>query len=164
MKKVFTWLLIALLVLFVLLLTLFCSGLLSANDVYVKCFRHYIFTSFLGIGSFIFALTTAVLFSMEQKIYENPEYKQDHADSNHANGTSTKLYAPLTNVGRLFLFTVQCCIGTSIVQITIGLYESAISAALGMSTALVTLGLILYVVHNVKDTMYTWFNILDGKD
>ena len=140
---------------------LFSCGYLDSYDLYTKTFRHYFFTAFLAIGSFIFTLMTAVLFSMKERVYDNKKYRLDYVEHRESGKNSQPLYEPLVNIGRLFIFTVTVCMITSVEQITIGLVANNFVAALGFSLAVSTILLIVYVLKNVKYTMERWFVILE---
>lgn len=137
------------------------SGYVDRVDVYEKSFRQHFFTAFFSIGSFVFALMTAILFQMEERVYRNEQYKKLHAEAVQASGKAESVCAPLVRVGKLFIFAVLCCLCTSIAQITIGLIPNNWAVAACMSAAITTIGLILYIVYNVKKTMMAWFRILE---
>ncbi len=139
---------------------LFASNTLLRCDTYEKCFRHYFFTSFLGIGSFIFTLMTAMLFTMKSNVYSDKRYIQTYTESVDAQKQNASIFSPLVNIGKLLIFTVFCCLITSTIQITLGLFASDLTASIGMSAATTTLALILYSVYQVYKTMNAWFGLL----
>lgn len=142
---------------------LFSTNVLDRCEIYEKCFRHYIFTSFLGIGSFVFALMTAILFNMKDKVYTDNNYIAIFKNSESGKTGTISIYLPLIDIGNLFIFTVFCCLASSVLQITFGLIRHDIAASFCMSSALTTLLIIFYVVYKVKRTMQAWFNILSDQ-
>lgn len=150
-------------VFFVLFYLFFDSGVIGRVDVFEKAFRQHFFTAFFSIGSFVFALMTAILFQMEERVYKNDEYIRLHSEVVQSTGRFDGLYAPLIRIGKLFIFAVFCCLSTSIAQISIGLINSDFASAVCMAAALSTICLILYVVYNVKKTMIAWFTILERR-
>lgn len=139
---------------------LFSNGTLLHTEVYEKYFRQAIFTSFLGIGSFVFALMTAILFNMKDKVFSTQEYTTIFRQSDNCTKHNESVYKPLTDIGGLFIYTVFSCITTAVAQITVGLTSNNIAASICISLAITTLLLILYVVYKVKRTMESWFRIL----
>ena len=144
----------------VLFFYFFSSHTLLRCATYEKCFRQYFFTSFLGIGSFIFTLMTAMLFTMKSNVYCDKKYIQTFNESADSHTPNASIFSPLVNIGKLLILTVFCCLATSTIQITLGLFDSDLTASIGMSAATTTLALILYSVYQVYKTMDAWFDLL----
>ncbi len=142
---------------------LFYFGTINKDELYYKYFRQYFFTSFLGMGSFIFALMTAILFTMKDKLYASDEYIAIQIEVNKDKPQVSSIFLPLIDIGNLFITTVILCIATSVTQITIRLNNSNIAAAIGMATASTTLTITLFVICKVRRTMLSWFNILNNQ-
>jgi hypothetical protein len=130
------------------------------TELYQFKIRHYIFTSFLSIGSFILSLMSMIVFTMHKNIFSNEKYKEYIKKHSEISLKQEDQYSPLINIGRLFLFCVLCCIITSIVQFSIGLINYNIAIAFSLSWPISTLSLILFILFNVWKTFEVWFKIL----
>lgn len=128
--------------------------------IYSKSMRHYLFTSFLTIGSFILSLMTMIVFTMHKNLFENEKYIEKCKIQNEIFATQKNIYTPLVNIGNLFLFSVLACFITSTLQFSIGLSESRIAAAVCISAAATNIMLVLYILYCVKRTMNIWFSLL----
>lgn len=97
------------------------NGLIQA---YHNSMRGYFFSAFLGISSFLLSLLTFVVINLKEKMFDSEDYKRMYAKFNGISDDSTivkrDLYKPLVVITTLLVFSIVCCLATSLLQFTLG--------------------------------------------
>lgn len=125
-------------------------------------FRSSLFTGFLTAGSFLLALKTFILVRMDADVYNTPEYRK-RFESAQKRGSKEELYAPLRRLGSYVFLAIIASFGTSLLQLTLGLWSNDLAAIVCVGAAFFTMGTLFVCLFAVRGNLMEWFRLLDER-
>ncbi|RYA41459.1 hypothetical protein DD605_06440 [Enterobacter cloacae complex sp. 3DZ3S2B] len=91
---------------------------------YKAYMRGYVFSSFLGISSFLLSLLTFVVINLKEKMFDSEDYlslyRKGEGLSEDADVKKSDLYKPLLNITYLLVLSIAFCLFTCILQFSLG--------------------------------------------
>jgi hypothetical protein len=127
--------------------------------VYDK-FQAPLFSAFVTLGSFLFALKSFILVTLKKEIYDTDRYKEHFRHVQEAQ-TTAHLYTPLKNLGNFLLYSVLFALITSTAQLTLGFIPHPVAQIICLSLAVCTLALVFRAWIAIKQSLKQWFNDLE---
>ncbi|MBJ9157025.1 hypothetical protein I5467_04135 [Citrobacter sp. FDAARGOS_156] len=99
-----------------------CLDILIGN--YKTYMRGYVFSSFLGISSFLLSLLTFVVINLKEKMFDSEDYltiyRKGENLSDDADVKKSDLYKPLLNITYLLVLSIAFCLLTCLSQFSLG--------------------------------------------
>ncbi|MFJ3356694.1 hypothetical protein [Serratia liquefaciens] len=91
---------------------------------YKAYMRGYVFSSFLGISSFLLSLLTFVVINLKEKMFDSEDYlaiyRKGEKLSEDAAVKKSDLYKPLLNITYLLVLSITFCLLTCLLQFSLG--------------------------------------------
>lgn len=128
---------------------------------YAQNLRGSLFTGFLTIGGFLYSAHTFIVIHMKKELYDSDHYKTKVKKIKELSGDSKSMYQPLRNSSRLLLFAVMLSLVTSVCQLTLGLVDRNWAAAICVTLAVLTFGILTTCVVVMTGNMKDWFDSLE---
>jgi hypothetical protein len=124
---------------------------------YANSFRGDLFSAFVALAGFIFALKTFIIITMKKELYNHPEYIK-RFQLNKALSPSLRRHAPLNNLRLILSWAVVCSLAAAICQLTLGLVPHWLCS--GISLAIALYAVVIFSVAFVV----MWSNLFDLLD
>ena len=133
-------------------------------DTYRQTMRAPIFTGFLTLGSFLLTLQAVIILRIKE-IYDTPDYTADwivfREQMKNSGGKAPMFYQPLKNLGVVLLGNVFLAIVSAILQMSLGLVNSACAVGVCLAFATVTLLTLLWVWWFIASNLIRWFSVIE---
>jgi hypothetical protein len=133
---------------------------LKIVEAYERSFRQAMFTGFLTLGGFLLSLKTFVLIKMKEGMFDSPSYV-DNLKRLRSLNASLSHYGPLLRLSRLLFISIFFSVGTSALQITLGMWVRPISVALCCGSAVATLVLLFTSLFVIRANLNAWLHSLE---
>jgi hypothetical protein len=104
--------------------------LLSPLIQHFQSYKIAIFTGSITLGTFLFTMNTFIIQTMKREVYDKEEYQQSIAARRKEGLTKESFYGQLLNLKHLLFLTIADAFVNAVVQITVGYYETLLSAAI----------------------------------
>ena len=127
---------------------------------YATNLRASLFSGFLTLTGFLFAVKTFIVVSMKRELYDTDEYRSRVAARREFNKKVT-VYGPLQRLSGLLFWSVIASLVTAASQLTVGLVPEWWAAGLCMLLALVTVLLLLCDLIVIRCNLNQWFKFLE---
>src|SRR5262245_14678867 len=134
----------------------------TASDFYrfyASNLRGGLFTGFLTLSGFLFAVKTFIIVNMKKELYDTPNYRKRVRELRILNPALT-VYGPLGRLSILLQGVLCAALCTSISQFTIGLIPHRLAAIFCLSLVAVTVGLLVWALivirANLSDLFTAW--------
>ncbi|EFH3931058.1 TPA: hypothetical protein PW931_004823 [Escherichia coli] len=91
---------------------------------YKTYMRGYVFSSFLGISSFLLSLLTFVVINLKEKMFDSEDYLDIYRKGEELSENDpikkSDLYKPLLNITYLLVLSIAFCLLTCLLQFSLG--------------------------------------------
>ncbi|APZ07224.1 hypothetical protein BWI95_20335 [Kosakonia cowanii JCM 10956 = DSM 18146] len=95
---------------------------------YKTFMRGYVFSSFLGISSFLLSLLTFVVINLKEKMFDSEDYiatfRKGKKLDDSVDIKKSDLYRPLLNITYLLVLSIAFCLLTCLSQFSLGFSDS----------------------------------------
>jgi hypothetical protein len=129
-------------------------------DYYEKNLRGSLFAGFLTLGSFLLSLKTGIVIKLKEGIYDKDAYRAEVATARHGN-RKISYYGPLQRMSRVLALSVLLSLTTATLQLSVGLYQSWIAAAICLATAAAAITFLLCSYALIQLALRDWFARLE---
>ncbi len=119
---------------------------------YAMNLRGSLFSGFLTLTGFLFAVKTFLIINMKKELYDTPTYQERYVAHLETN-PNLKIYGPLRRLSRWLLCAVIASLITAVSQLSIGLIPHWATAAFCMAMALGTVGLLGYILYTLRNNL-----------
>lgn len=143
--------------LFIISLELYVNDLNIVAEFYAKNIRGSLFTGFLTMGSFLLSLKTFIVVKLKENIFDSQKYKDELENSKKLNPNLT-LYGPVKRLSQLLFISIISAIGTSILQLTIGLIQKWPATLFCLFFAAFTLSMLIATLLLIKGILDVWLD------
>ena len=127
---------------------------------YATNLRGSLFSGFLTLTGFLFAVKTFLVINMKKELYDTPTYQERYAAHLETN-KNIKIYGPLRNLSRWLLGAVVASLVTAVSQLSIGLIPHWTAAVFCMAAALSTVGLLGFILYTLRNNLASWFDVIE---
>jgi hypothetical protein len=162
MKNIIKKYLYVIIIIYIILYILSIILKINIVGIYVNNMRTTLFIAFLAMGTFTLSLMSMFMFSLKEKLFDDPQYIELYKSKNILTNNKFSRYHPFVNLSQLFILCVLCCFITSISQFTIGMIHITFTVIFCLSLALSTIILALFILYNVWKNLEVWFDILQN--
>lgn len=131
------------------------------SDFYSADLRGNLFAGYLTLGGFLLSLKTFIIVTMNDKLYENPEYRKKWKEAKSATPTIGSLYTPLRRLNDLLFYAIAASLVAAGAQFTLGFLNHWITATICISTALWSFSLVVDSLFLIKANLDTWLTYID---
>lgn len=124
-------------------------------------FRQAMFSGFLTLAGFLFAVKSFALVNLIREVYNTPEYRA-RVKANRSGNEKTTIYGPLTGLTFTLRLGMYFCLGTAVLQIMGGKPEHWSFASLGFLSAIISLCLVIYAVRRLTANINVYIDFLES--
>lgn len=131
-------------------------------DFYVKHLRDNLFTGFLTVATFLFAVHSFLIITLQKDVYSDARYKKFKLQAKKEGLTKDTPAGPLKRLSKRLTSATVLAFVTALVQISLGLMPYNLTASLACAISiwsLVDLGRTLWIQ---KEVMADWLESLDA--
>lgn len=118
-------------------------------DFYSANVRQGLFTGFLTLASFLFAMKTFIVINMKTQLYDTPGFRKEIAKKRQRRATYP-IYGPLKRLNSLLLSTIVLALLTSVLQFSLGLICADWAAVVCLSFAGITVVVLVFSVIQIR--------------
>lgn len=129
---------------------------------YAANLRGSLFSGFLTLTGFLFAIKTFIVLNMKKEVYETAEYHVRVAEMRQVNPT-LRIYGPLTRLSDFLFWSIVFSLVASVSQLTIGLIPAKWAVVVCLSAAVVAIGLLLASLLLIRMNLNSLFEILEDR-
>lgn len=126
---------------------------------YASNLRSPLFSGFLSLCGFLFALKTFILITMKKEVYDHPKYEEKIKQQRSA-GINVTRYGSLNSFRFFLSLTVVVSLFTSVLQLSVGFIPHWIASLWCIAFAVYTLELLLVSIiamwGNLSDLLEFW--------
>jgi hypothetical protein len=119
-----------------------------------------LFSGFLGLGGFLFALKTFIVIKMKENVYDHANYKALLEQQRKINPKISS-YGPLKRLSDLLFYTVICSLFSALIQFTIGFIPYWLASLICSYVAFFTLTLLILSLVEIRSNLNYWFKFLE---
>jgi hypothetical protein len=123
--------------------------------------RGSLFSGFLTLTGFLFAVKTFVVINMKKELYDTESYRA-RVWPDAPRDTPT-VYGPLRRLSTFLLVAVMLSMTTAVSQLTIGLIEQIWATVICLALAVATIILLAVILYVIKCNLATWFALLEAE-
>jgi hypothetical protein len=127
---------------------------------YAENMRGSLFSGFLTLTGFLFAVKTFIVINMKKEMYDTEAYRARVWQRRNFQSELT-VYGPLRRLGRLLLFAVLLSVSTSVSQLTLGLIQAWWAAAICLTLAGATITLLVWILFLIRTNLNEWFGLIE---
>lgn len=138
----------------------YCHPMEKFGEFYGRSLRGSLFTGFLTLGGFLLSLKTFIVVNMKKEVFDNEKYKKEWYDQNKLDAVGT-YFGPLQYLSTLLFIAIVCCVATAILQLTLGLFETTLAAAICLWAALLSILFLLRCLLLIRQNLNRMFEYLE---
>lgn len=142
---------------FIISIELYVEDLNLISDFYAKNIRGSLFTGFLTMGSFLLSLKTFIVVKLKENIFDSRQYREKLEENKKLNPNLT-LYGPVKRLSQLIFISIISAIGTSILQLTLGLIPKWPATLICLFFAAFTLSMLITTLLLIKNILDVWLD------
>ncbi|WP_346832649.1 hypothetical protein ABDX87_09600 [Pseudomonas abietaniphila] len=137
-----------------------CVAFSSFSSFYAVSLRGSLFAGFLTLGGFLMSLKTFIVVNMKKEVYDSAAYIK-RFESLKMTKPSLSRYEPLQALSNVLFVTILSCLSTSVMQLTIGLFESFYASLLCLMFAAGSITLLAWTLYLIRANLQDMFEHLD---
>ena len=140
-----------------------CFDLDKFTVFYSDNIRGHVFAGFLALGGFLMSLKTFIIVTMKENLYENERYRAKWEDAKRNDPKTPSLYYPLRQLSDLLYYSIFSSIVAAALQMTIGLINHWVAAAICIYSAIIALLFLIDALLIIKKNLNIWFEYLEDE-
>ncbi len=135
----------------------------AVADIYYDRNLHTsLFTGFLALGGFLFTVKTFIVVKMKEEVYDTELYGEMVQRERRKNPEFSH-YGPLARLSVLLYWVIILALATAFLQVTLGLWKHSFAVVICLGAAFLTIGLLVYALHQVKSNLLHLFEIAEER-
>lgn len=134
-------------------------------EFYSSALRGNLFSGFLTVGTFLFAVKTFIVVKIKEDVFETKAY-QDKIDKYRKRNPDKIIshYGPLCHLAKLLFASSLSALVTAFLQITLGLWSNIYAVAICLFAAGVSCVLLFFSMLQVQGNIVIWLKELEEKE
>lgn len=133
----------------------------SLELFYGEKLRASLFSGFMTMAGFLFAMKTFIVVNLNKEVYQHEEY-QRRVDEMRDINPALDYFGPLRRLSRFLIVSVVSALFTAVAQLTIGLIEHRIAVLVCLSLAVITVILFAVNIGLIALNLREWFKFLES--
>jgi len=141
---------------------IFPDSIINLFPIYRDGFRSLLFSGFLTVGSFLFAVQAFIIIRLKESIFDQDWYQEEHIQDVIFHDACIDDYLiQLKNLTSLLFLSILFSVLTALMHLSIGLYPNFIASLLCISLSFFSFSLILFTLIQIKGNFDSWLKALD---